>query len=250
MRRFYSEDRITGAQVVIRGDEAQHIARVLRLKPGETVVVFDGSGFDSTMVLEEVTASMVSGTVIERNRAATEPAFPITLVQGLAKGDKMDLIIQKAVELGVSRIIPLETDHAVVNLDEKKARGKAERWNRIALEACKQCQRSCPPRVEPVAELADIIRLAGDAPVLFFYEGARHVSLQDTLEQVGPKARERGMFLVIGPEGGFSEREASTAEKAGFYSAGLGPRILRTETAGLAALSIIMYVLGDMGTGR
>ena len=248
MRRFYvAPDNLNQDRVTISGDEARHIAVVLRLKPGDVIGVFDGSGYEYQISLSSVDSNLVVGRVLSRTPAVAEPPVTITLVQGLAKGEKMDYIIQKSVELGVSRIIPIQTEHSVVKLDSQKAENRIRRWNRLALEACKQCGRSQPPPVEEVSGLSAVLKRFSGMPGIFFYEGCKEMPLGALIKEHRRAMLERGTVIYIGPEGGFSGDEAQLAADSGVMFAGLGPRTLRTETAGLAALSILMYELGDLG---
>jgi len=251
MRRFYvAPDNLNQDRVTISGDEARHIAVVLRLKPGDVIGVFDGSGYEYQISLSSVDSNLVVGRVLSRTPAVAEPPVAITLVQGLAKGEKMDYIIQKSVELGVSRIIPIQTEHSVVKLDSQKAENRIRRWNRLSLEACKQCGRSQPPPVEELSDLGTVLKRFSGMPGIFFYEGSKEMPLGALIKEHRQAMLERGTIIFIGPEGGFSRDEARLAEDSGIMIAGLGPRTLRTETAGLVALSILMYELGDLGGCR
>lgn len=248
MRRFYvNPNSIHDAQLTLNGDEARHITNVLRLQPADMIVVFDGSGYDYEVRLSSVTSLVVTGEVLSRGMTTTEPPVAITLVQGLAKGEKMDYIIQKSVELGVNRIIPIQSDHSVVKLDHNRASSKVQRWNRMTVEACKQCGRSRPPVVEEVSRLAPVVERFSGVPRVFFYERRKQDKLGDLINRHRRAMLEQGTIVFIGPEGGFSESEAQMAQDAGLLMAGLGPRTLRTETAGLVALSILMWELGDLG---
>ncbi len=251
MRRFFvTSDKIVDTQVFIDGDEARHIATVLRSQPGDVVIVFNGSEYEHEVRLISVTSSMVTGQVLSSRLTTAEPPVAITLVQGLAKGEKMDYIIQKSVELGVNRIIPVQTERSVVKLDRERALGKVKRWNRMALEACKQCGRTQPPMVEEVSGLDAILQRVSGMPGVFFYEQCKTNKLGSLINEHRQAMLDQGVVVFIGPEGGFSPSEARTAEKKGVLMAGLGPRTLRTETAGLAALTILMWELGDLGGVR
>ncbi|MGE5421918.1 MAG: 16S rRNA (uracil(1498)-N(3))-methyltransferase [Ignavibacteriales bacterium] len=251
MRRFMVDKAaIENDQIIILGEEARHISLVLRLQCADIIEVFDGSGTDYQLELLEVASTRVVGRIIDQCRSAAEPQVSLVLVQGLAKGEKMDLIIQKAVELGVSRIIPVNTDHAVVKISGDKTADKVTRWNRISAEACKQCGRSRPPRVEEIADLEAVISSRQGRPGIFFSVGSNNNSLRSELETIRKLIQADELYLFIGPEGGFSRAEAKQAEDMGMVIAGLGPRILRTETAAIAALSVVMYEIGDLGGCR
>ncbi|MGE5397382.1 MAG: 16S rRNA (uracil(1498)-N(3))-methyltransferase [Chitinophagales bacterium] len=248
MRRFYVETgTIVAGRVCLTGSQSKHALQVLRLQPGEKVIIFDGSGVDYLIELEEVTPGSVTGTVIETRENVNDGLLSVTLVQALGKGDKMDFIIQKAAELGVRKIIPTVTEHTVVKLSGEKATERVNRWNRVAIEACKQCGRSRPPLVEKIVNLTEVTKQCSEASGLFFYEGARDISLKGVLKQHANEILAQGVYLFIGPEGGFSSGEADLARRSGLELVGLGPRILRTETAGITAISIVMYELGDLG---
>jgi len=234
---------IQGREVTFPDQEWRHLKQVLRLQPGDEVIVFDGQGHRYLTCL-----TSTGGQVKESLPSPTEPLLQVHLAQGLAKGDKMDFIIQKAVELGVQPIVPLATEHAVVRIDPTDTK-KQTRGQRISEEACKQCGRDLVPLVSKVHNLE---QLRGDwvnRPVCFFYEGAsagNDTSLKKVLTEL--KGQEPiDLLLVVGPEGGFSPTEANKAVAAGWTPCSLGPRILRTETAALTALSIIMYELADLG---
>lgn len=251
MRRFYlASDNLNRDRISISGEEARHIAVVLRLKPGDVISVFDGSGYEYQVSLLSVASNLVVGRVLSRELSAAEPPALIILVQGLARGEKMDYIIQKSVELGVGRIIPIQTEHSVVRLDSQRAENKIRRWNRLSLEACKQCGRSQPPSVEELSDLGTVLKRFSGMPGIFFYEGCKEKPLRALIKQHRQAMLERGTVIFIGPEGGFSRDEAQLAEDSGIMLSGLGPRTLRTETAGLVALSILMYELGDLGGCR
>jgi 16S rRNA (uracil1498-N3)-methyltransferase len=233
---------IAGGVVSFPSSELRHLRKVLRLEDGDLVQVFDGSGREYTVRL-----AGDQGMIEQVNENNTDSVVELTLVQGIAKGEKMDFIIQKAVELGVHRIIPLTSERVVVDLRGKEE-ARQTRWQKIAQEACKQCQRSIIPSVERVMTFPQAISARGETPGVFCYEAVRS-SGQGIGHLIKDKreAFNQGVYLYVGPEGGFSADEARRAHEAGLYLAGLGPRILRTETASLAALAILQYELGDLG---
>ncbi len=243
-RFFVDPGDIEGGLVRITGGDADHIRRVLRVKPGELLTVCDGRGTDYIVKVEELKADRVLASVVSSERTATEPPVLVTLFQGIPKWDKMDFIVQKSVELGVSRIVPVITEHTVVRLHDKSDAGKkAARWQKIAYEAAKQCQRGIAPRVEAPVDYAEALDMARDSELaLAAHEKAEGMSLK-----VLRGLKVRSAAVLIGPEGGFSPGEIERALDRGFKCVSLGPRILRTETAGIAVLSVIMYELGDMG---
>lgn len=250
MSRFFIEKGAVDSEngrISITGEDVKHIRNVLRSVPGDKLELCDGNGTDFEVTVETVEKERLV-TVIDRfmpNR--TESPLNITLFQGIPKADKMDFILQKCVELGVNRIVPVITARTVVRFDSPKdASAKAARWQRIALEAAKQCDRGVIPAVTEPVRLADALKLAAESQLrLIPYEEETEGSLRHLLENA--KAQQiRRISVLIGPEGGFAPDEVSKAVESGFVSVTLGPRILRTETAGIAVVSILGYELGDM----
>ena len=244
MRRFFVTADFTKDRIVVTGSEARHITKVLRLRPGEQVIFFDGTGVECEAELEWCTEQEVRARVKRLAGPENVSSLVVTLVQSVAKGEKMDLIVQKATELGVARIIPLISERTVVRLNEEKKQEKVERWQRIAKEACKQCHRRVLPEITPVISWNQVFPLLGKDLVLFLSPEANGMSLKEVLRQNHGRTR---VALLVGPEGGFSEKEVEEAKRAGFCFAHMGPRIMRTETASIAATAIIMYELGDVG---
>lgn len=249
MRRFFINPlNITGEKVLITGGEAKHLSKVLRLKDGEKVIALDGLGNSYLVELVTVNEEAVKGVIKEEISISSETLLEVTLVQSILKGEKMEWVIQKATELGVSRIIPLESERTVVRLNQAKAEDRRKRWEKIAQEAVKQCGRILTPEIAPVQSWEEALSQFGPNDlVLLPWEGEHNQSLKDILrERPNP---ERVAFF-IGPEGGFSPKEAGRAIESGARSVSLGPRILRAETAALTVLSIILYELADLGTAR
>ena len=232
--------------VEISGDDAHHIARSLRMAAGEHITVSDmqRTEYDCELLHFEddrvVTARIVSSSPIK-----TEPPLAVTLYQALPKGDKLDMIIQKAVECGACCIVPFESEHCVVRVKQDAEARKTERRRRIVEEAAKQCGRGVLPRVWETVSYTQMLNLAAEADlVLFCYEGEGTVPLKTLLREKVPGLpadRIPSVAVVIGSEGGFSQTEAERAQHAGFCMAGLGPRILRTETASCFVLSSLVY---------
>lgn len=246
-RFFVNPDSIANHLVSFSKDEARHIERVLRLRPGDAVTVFDGSGWEFQVELLERSGEFLVGQVIDRYYMDRESPFKLSLVQGIAKGEKMDTIIQKAVEIGVNSIQPLMTERTIVQLEGQRLEKRSERWQHIAREACKQCRRNVVPSVLPVRDLVSFLKLTRGQPVLMLYEAERKASLKELLDQNTLPRERQPWHLLVGPEGGFSETEAQLAGDYGVQLVGLGPRILRTETAGLIAAGILLFELGDLG---
>jgi len=232
--------------VCIEGSDLKHLSQVLRLGKGDIIEVFDGTGIAYTARLTEIGRDRAMALIMESRPAGTEPRIRLTLYQGLPKMDKMDLIIQKAVELGVYRIVPVLTQRTVVQLDGSSAEKKMLRWTRIAIESAKQCGRACVPEIMNPLTLKEILR-GFECPDLAvaLYENERKKCLKEILKcyninDIG------NIALFIGPEGGFAEEEADAMRQAGIQTACLGNRILSTETAAISGVSIIMYEMGEM----
>ncbi|MGB9803361.1 16S rRNA (uracil(1498)-N(3))-methyltransferase [Desulfofundulus sp.] len=241
---FVPPEQITGDRVTITGPDVVHISRVLRLGPGDLITVMDGQGMGYRVRLTRTAGHTVEGVVLEKFIPGGEAPLMVTLVQGLARGEKMDIIIQKSTELGVSRVIPLACHRSVVRLNPLKARERQQRWQRIAMEAAKQSRRAIVPRVTEVMDLSAVLDLISPgALALMPWEEERELTLKRVLR--GRSCRE--VFVFIGPEGGFTSGEVAMAREKGVLSVTLGPRILRTETAGLAAVTMVLYELGDLG---
>ena len=240
MPRFFTET-IDETKGIITGDDAKHIAKVLRMKAGEKLVACDCQGRDYDCVISEVCDKQVELTVEKVYPSETEPSVKVTLYQAMPKSDKMELIIQKAVELGVSAIVPVQTKRCVSRPDAKSMAKKLERYNRIVLEAAKQCGRGRIPQVLPMLDYSEALTaMKADERAFLFYENSTS-SFRKELEQ-----KVSSVSIMVGAEGGFEEEEVSKALEQGIASLSLGKRILRCETAPLAALSIIMYETGNM----
>lgn len=242
MRKFFvSPEDIKNNKVNIPQEEARHISTVLRLEPGEEILLYDGSGREYSARLLE-TGKSCTAEILEERWSQSEPAAQITLFQGVPKGEKMDWIVQKCAELGIVRIVPVLTERTVVRLEEKEGRKKQERWQKIALEACKQCGRARVPAVEAPVSFKKALDMLREHPYkLVAYEEERTGALEAFL----PKAAEK-LAYFIGPEGGISPAEHEALTQAGAASVTLGRRILRAETAAVAMGAILLYYLGEM----
>jgi 16S rRNA (uracil1498-N3)-methyltransferase len=250
-RRFYaSPDLFDGGRVRLSVDESHHLLRVLRLTRGEEVYVFDGCGKEFQCRFAEVEGKSAVLEVVSGLSDEVESPLRLTLVQALTKGEKFDWIVQKATELGVSRIIPLTAEHADLKLNGEQAEKRVERWQRISLEALKQCGRRRLVEITNPVRLADFLS-ASAAPadfeedhraIIFFNE--RGGSL---IGQALEGLRDKGSVIaLIGPEGGWSDREIESLEARRCLAVTLGRRVLRTETAALAALTLLQHLLGDL----
>lgn len=238
MPRFFIDGTADG-RAYIAGADALHIAKALRMRPGEVLTLCDGKGTDFDGVLETVTDRQVTVRITASRPSQAEPTLAVTLYQGLPKGDKMDWIIQKAVELGVTAVVPVATRRSVARL-EGKADKKQERWQRIAAEAAGQCGRGMLPSVERPLSWSQALSCLSGEPALVFYEGGG----RPLRELVTPSTRRLSVF--VGPEGGFDPEEIDAIRRQGGGVATLGPRILRCETAPLAALTLLMHLSGNM----
>lgn len=240
MPRFFTSE-IEGDYAFLTGEDAKHIFRVLRMRPGDSLTVSDGVGYDYDCRLECGDVERVEARILERRKNDTEPQVRITLFQAMPKGDKLELIIQKAVELGVSEIVPVLTKRCVSRPDAASFAKKQPRYQKIAAEAAKQCGRGIIPQVGEMMEFgAALEKMAEAEQALVFYEGGgRRVG-----ELLAPKTK--NVSLLIGSEGGFAEEEITACTVAGLQCATLGRRILRCETAPLAALTLVHAAAGEM----
>ncbi len=242
MYQFFVEDtQIQDDFVLIEGSDVNHIKNVLRMKRGEKIRVSNQSGQDYFCEISEVDDAFVRAAILERDEKGTELQNKIYLFQGLPKGDKMELIIQKAVELGVYEIIPVVMKNCVVKLDAKKAESKTKRWQGIAESAAKQSKRSLIPQVEQPIGYREAVAFAKDLDIkLVPYENERGMkATKETISRIEPG---QSIAVFIGPEGGFAPEEIELV-RGDMKLLSLGKRILRTETAGIVALSILVYEL-------
>lgn len=239
---FVDQKQIRGTDVLIMGKDVNHIKNVLRMRPGEQVRVSDNDGQDFYCQIREIGNEQVILDILSEAEG-TEPPVKITLFQGLPKGDKMETVIQKAVELGVSKIIPVAMRNCVVKLDQKRAQAKQVRWQAIAESAAKQSKRSIIPTVEPLMQFQAAAEYAKKLDVrLLPYENQRGMAHTREVLQKIKKGSTVGIF--IGPEGGYSSLEIEQVQEE-MELISLGNRILRTETAGICALSMLIYALED-----
>lgn len=243
MHRFFIQhSQIQGSRLYVEGPDVNHIKNVLRMKRGDQVMVSDGEGMQYLCALESFTDGLVWFEIVDTWKENRELSSKLYLFQGLPKSDKMELIIQKAVELGVYEVIPVKTRRTVVKLDEKKEAARVARWNAIAESAAKQSGRRVIPKVTGVMTFREALDYSDDFQVkLIPFEHARGMEgAKREFERIRP-GMDAGIF--IGPEGGFEDEEIALAESLGVKPVSLGRRILRTETAGLMALSVAGYLL-------
>lgn len=237
---FVNQDQIGPDIITVTGPDVNHIKNVLRMKPGEEVLISNGVDRDYLCKLEAMAADWVTARILSVTESGTELPAKFYLFQGIPKGDKMELIIQKAVELGVYEVIPVETRRTVVKLDAKKADAKVRRWNAVSESAAKQSKRMIIPQVTGVMSFKKALEYAGgfDKNIIPFEHAEGMADTKSYLAGILP-GMSCGIF--IGPEGGFEDEEVELAEAAGVKPVTLGKRILRTETAGLAVLSVLMF---------
>ncbi|MEW6719714.1 MAG: RsmE family RNA methyltransferase [Thermodesulfobacteriota bacterium] len=230
---------ISGDTAVLSGTEAGHMLRSLRLSVGDSFHAFDEEGARYRMRILEATSRSLRAEVLETFAPEPPPAVAVTLLVGLPKADKMDFILEKATELGVSAVVPFRSSRTIPRVDPSDAKKRLLRWERVALAAAKQCGSGRIPEVSGIVPFAEALRRAASHEGrIVFYEGEREFTLKKVLSGLPPV---KGIALVVGPEGGFSPDEVREAVAAGCRCAGLGSRILRVETAALAVLSMVMY---------
>jgi 16S rRNA (uracil1498-N3)-methyltransferase len=243
---FVNKSSISDNAVIIQGDDVKHIYKVLRLKIGDKVNINNCEGEEFLGQIEEINKSQVIVKLIEKLPLNNESDMEIYLFQGLPKSSKMDLIVQKATELGVKEITPVITERVVVKneLGEFK---KVDRWSRIALEACKQSKRSLIPRINTPIEFNKLLEFLKQMSLIIVpYENAEGYGIKKVVNNIN-KGSIKKLAVIVGPEGGFEESEIEDLKELGSHIVTLGPRILRTETAGFVCVSLLMYELGDLG---
>lgn len=244
-RFFVKPENIERNTIFLSNKDVKYIRRVLRCKKGDCIKVLDGKGGEYLVQIEKINPNMVRGKILERAFIKNIHDVSIVMGQGIPKGGKMDLIVQKATELGVDKIVPLITERTVVKIDNQSSNKKIERWKRIAKGSSEQSCRIFVPEISDVMDLYHFFSKYRDAgEKLILWEEERNIRLRERIRNID-KIKE--LILVIGPEGGFSKKEIERAKEEGFVSVGLGFSILRTETAPLVALSIIQYILGNLG---
>ena len=230
----------------LRDTERDHLTKVLRLTPGDIIVGFDNTGVEYTGVIVKIEDKSVTCRVLSTDHPDVEAHTVVYIVAGLSKGEKMEWVIQKGTELGMEGLIPLRTKRSIVHLVGTKAQERVTRWQKIAAEASKQSHRVREPQISKVCDWQDLaVHLPKDTQWLIPYEEEKTQRLASSLVEMDPK---RPIAILIGPEGGFDQAEVALAqEKLGAKSVSLGPRILRAETAALAALTMVLAHFGDLG---
>lgn len=249
MHRFFvSDDSFQGENVVLKGQQAHQIRSVLRMSPGDHIIVLDNQGWEYEVMLETVGQNEITGQVIEQREATGEPAIQITLYQSLLKQDKFEWVLQKCTEVGVTRFVPLVTRRSVVRGRDAISSTKLDRWRSIITEAAEQSGRGLIPELSPPIDFEDsLVNLAGFACCLIASPQTQETGINKAL-QGGDRHTPRAIALFLGPEGGFTEEEVERCRASGAVTISLGRRILRTETAAVVAASLILYELGEMET--
>ena len=244
---FVEPEQVTGQEVVITGNDVNHIRNVLRMKPGDEVLISDGAGLDMHCQITDITPEEIRCQILDTASARSESPVKFYLFQGLPKSDKLEHIIQKSVELGVYEIIPVETVRSVVRYDAKKQKSKQERWQKIAESAAKQSNRGIIPEVKEILGFDAALEYARSADgngldlILIPYENYKDMNAtKEVIETIRPGMR---VGIFIGPEGGFDPSEVEKAMGASAVPISLGNRILRTETAPLMLLSVLTFAL-------
>ena len=226
------------------GDESEHLARVLRLREGDTVAIFDGGGREALARITSVTSSRASVQVIEPRTPAAEPRVSVTLAQALLKSDKMDRVIRDAVMLGAAAVQPFVSRRTDVPMKAVEKGGRQDRWDRTVIASVKQCGRAVVPPVHEVKEFQQLLReTQGRERLLFVEPGGRRNSLNVTSLEGQPTS---DVIVFVGPEGGWDQQELTDAEEAGVTLLSLGGRVLRADAAGAAVLSVLRYVWRDL----
>lgn len=242
---FVTSDQINEKEIIITGRDVNHIKNVLRMKIGEELEINDGVNGKYIGKINTMNTDNVMVEIITKTTSDTELDINIHLFQGLPKGDKMEFIVEKSVELGVNTIIPVEMKRSIVKLDEKKKQKKVDKWNSCALAAAKQSARGIVPQVSMPLSYSQALKKADELDyVLVPYELAK--GMDETKEVIGKINKGNSIGVFIGPEGGFDENEIKEALAIGAMPISLGSRILRTETAGICTLSILMYHIETM----
>jgi 16S rRNA (uracil1498-N3)-methyltransferase len=243
-RLFVPKESIQGPRGIVRGGELHHLRRVLRLTPGDAITIFDDAGDEHEAVIRAFGPESAEVQIVRSYAAHRESSLDLTLALGLTKGDKLDFVLEKTTELGLRRMIPFTSAYSVVKLDPAKAAKRRERWQRIALSAAKQSGRTRVPEVLPLCAFREVLdQTWPDTVKLLFWEKEARQSLRQVQ---GKRAQVEAVLIGIGPEGGFSIEEAGEAEARGFELVSLGRRILRAETAAVAAVSLAQFLWGDL----
>lgn len=247
MRRFFiSPEQIKQKNPRVTPQDAHHIRSVLRLKPGDPIIVFDGTGAQYEAVIADMPYDQVQIRLIRQLSKNAESPLKITMAQGYLKDKKMDQLVRMLTELGVAQWLPFIAKRSVAIPDENRRHARLQRWRTISLEAVKQCRRSAPISIVSITTFEAALDQSKTHDLkLLFWEGGDGISLAELKSTIDRPPS--SIFIMIGPEGGFDDQEQQTATSQGFHSVHMGPRILRAETAAVAACTMVQYAFGDMG---
>jgi len=246
MRRFFIEEsKVTGPIISITGSDAAHIKKVLRMKPGDRMGLFDGRGFEYEARIENFTAKSVEVSIARRFLSASESPAQIIVAQALLKDKKMDTLVRQLTEIGVARLIPFTSIRSVPIPDPKRLSARRKRWEKIAIEALKQCRRGHVTEIAGTVTFNDVMKMDDECDLKIVFWENESKPMSDAIQHIHDR-HYRKILAVLGPEGGFTEKEIEYARACGFVTASLGPRILRSETAAIAACTILQYLFGDM----
>jgi 16S rRNA (uracil1498-N3)-methyltransferase len=243
MQRYFATEKNSNEQLVISGDDYHHIVRVMRMTEGDKLICVDTSGKSCICTIAEITDEKVSCNIVEWEDSNSELPIHVTIASGLPKGDKLEWIIQKGTELGADQFIPFTADRSIVKWDDKKAEKKVERWQKIAKEAAEQSHRNKVPHVHAPINLKALIKTSVDydCKLVAYEEESRKGEASILAKSLQALDEDQSLLVVFGPEGGLTPNEVKILQENGFQLCGLGPRILRTETAPLALLSAVSY---------
>jgi 16S rRNA (uracil1498-N3)-methyltransferase len=246
MRRFYiHQPGSSGTVYTIHDTDANHIINVLRMKTGAEIWLFDGRGYEYKARIQGISSDTVTVEIVENFFCPADPPVRITVGQAVLKHKKLDTTIRQLTELGMDGWMAVDTERSVSKIDDKKERTKTERWQTIVKESVKQCQRGLIPQIYPAVDFKKALLLGSqhDINIIFSDKNGEPLDLIKTR----PHRPGAAIFLLLGPEGGFTPREIELARQHGFIAAGLGPRILKADTAAVAACAIVQHLFGDMG---
>jgi len=246
MRRFFWQDKAgIGQEGIIGGTDARHIRTVLRMKPGDTLVVFDGAGHDYEAEIKAISPDHVTVSPVKKIHTTMDSPVKITIAQAMLKGKKMDVLARQITELGITQWVPFFSERSIPVPSRAKLPARLERWRTIIIESMKQCQRSCLTELSDIVSFDEALEMgkSDDVKLIFWEEETR--TLPEMLGSVPDKCEK--IFAIIGPEGGFSAAEIEKAASLGYQSISLGSRILKAETAALSVCTLMQYLFGDMG---
>jgi 16S rRNA (uracil1498-N3)-methyltransferase len=250
MRFFFVDPaQVSRQRARLEGDEARHIKNVLRLRPGDEIGLLDGAGHEYSGVIAALAGGGVEVRITGSRPAAGDSRIRLSVAQGFLKEKKMDRLVHQLSEMGVQRWVPFVSTRSVARPAAARAQARQKRWRKIAVEALKQCRRPNLMEIDEVAGFARVLAMsAGHDLSVMFWEEAAGIPLAGALST--GSSRPESLLLVIGPEGGFTAEEARAAEAAGFHVAGLGPRVMKAETAAVAACAIVQHLFGDLAPGQ